>query len=350
MYFAKDMIANASAIGSANFNKQWEEVVARRKYFNANERQLAAIQGNAAAVIPQDVYLEMDMVTKKIMRADEGDAILNDLMPLARSIDIGKIEYKFRRASDSGNAVTSISGQSVVSLDKANYSYDSAIIPVHQDGFGREWREYAGQRSEGFDALIDDQENSVRATRRKMVDYILDGDSGATFNGISWTGIRNDSRVASVDLGAGGLNVNLTSSATTGSEMRDAFKSMRDTLRISNNAYGPITFYVSREIFTNLERHYNENDVGYGTILEDLLKLSGVAAIKESSKLSGNELFACVLSSEFIRPLVGMGVNTIAIPRPNPFDNHNFITWGAMGLQVVTDYNGKTGVLYAAEA
>lgn len=348
MYFAKDLAANAAAASKQNFDKQWKEVVARRRYFDANEHHLAAMQGNAAAVIPRDVYLEFDTVTKRVMRSDEGDAILNDLLPLSRSVDIGKIEYKFRKSSDSGNAKTSISGQGVVTMDKAQYAYDSAIIPVHQDGFGREWREVAGLRSEGFDAMIDDQENSVRSVRRKMVDYILDGDSSVVFNGITWTGIRNDSRVASVDLGAGGLNIDLTSSATSGADMRVAFKSMRDTMRITNNAYGNITFYVSREIFTNLERHYNENDVGYGTILEDLKKLAGIADIKESSKLSGNELFACVLSNEFIRPLVGMGVNTIAVPRPNPFDNHNFITWGAMGLQIVTDFDGRTGVLYAS--
>ncbi|MEK9713180.1 MAG: major capsid protein [Thalassolituus sp.] len=347
MYFSKELIANSGTTSARNYNRQWAEVEQRRRFGNAQDEALARMAGNAAATIPRDVYLEMDMQTKTIMRADEGDAILNDLLPLAKGVDIGKIEYKYRQASDSGNAKTTLSGQTVVTMDKTDYKYDSAIIPVHQDGFGREWREYAGQRSEGFDALIDDQANSVRATRRQMVDYVLDG-SNITFNGNSWSGIRNDSRVARVDLDSGGLNIDLTSSATTGAAMRVAFKSMRDTLRITNNAYGDATVYVSREIYTNLERHYNENDVGYGTILEDLLKLAGIGAIKESSKLSGNELFMAMLSSEFIQPLVGMGVNTIAIPRVNPFDAHNFITWGAMGIQVKNDYDGKTGVLYAA--
>lgn len=348
MYFSKELMTNSGAASARNMQAQWKEIEQRRRYANANEQALAKMAGNAAAIIPRDVYQEMDMVTKKIMRADEGDAILNDLLPLAKGVDIGKIEYKYRQASDSGNAITSLSGQTVVNMDKTQYKYDSAIIPVHQDGFGREWREIAGLRSEGFDALIDDQENSTRAVRRQMVDYILDG-SGVTFGGTSWTGIRNDSRVARVDLDADGLNVDFTSPATTGAAMRTAMKSLRDTLRITNNAYGDATVYVSREIYTNLERHYNETDVGYSTILEDLLKLSGIGAIKESSKLSGNELFLAVLSSEFIQPLVGMGVNTIAVPRMNPFDAYNFITWGAMGIQIKNDYNGKTGVVYAAE-
>lgn len=350
MYFSKELVGNSQS-GQNNMQRQYNEVQARREYFNNAERNFARMQGfqpNAAAVIPQDVYREFDNVTKRIMRNDEGDTILNDLLPLARSINIGKIEYQFRRSSDSGNAKTTLSGQGVVTMDKALYSYDKAIVPIHQDAFGREWRELEGQRSEGFDGLIDDQENSTRALRRKYVDYILDGDASVVFNGTSWLGIRNDSRVASVGLGAGGLNVNFTSGATSAQDMRNNFKSLRDTLRITNNAMGEITFYVSREIRTNMERYYSDNDAGFQTIYDAILALNGVAAIKESAKLTGNQVIGMVLSNEFIRPLVGMGINTTAIPRMNPFDAHNFLTWGAMGLQIVTDYDGRTGVLYAS--
>lgn len=345
MYFSKELMTNS--VNAKNYGAQWTEVGQRRNFFNANERQLAAMAGNAAAVIPQDVYREFDEQTKDLMRADEGDNLLNDLLPLARAVNIGKIEYQFRRASDSGNAITTLSGQTPVSLDKTQYSYDKAIIPVHQDAFGREWRELEGQRSEGFDALIDDQANSVRAVRRKMVDYILDG-SSVVFNGTSWTGIRNDSRVAPVDLGAGGLNIDFTSPTATADDIRAAWISLIDTLRIDNNVSQRLTFYVSRSIMSNFQRYFSTNDAVFGTIKDALMKLEGVADIKETSKLTGNEVIAMGLSSELIRPLVGMGVNTVAVPRQNPFDMHNYITWGAMGIQIVTDYDGRTGVLYAS--
>lgn len=344
----KELFGNSGS-SLNNAKAQWAEVQARRAYFNNKERQMAKMQGlsaNAAAVIPKDVYLEFENITKKVMRNDQGDTILNDLLPLARSVDIGKIEYQFRRASDSGNAMTSISGQTVVTMDKAAYNYDSAIIPVHQDGFGRQWRELAGQRSEGFDGLIDDQENSVFATRKKMVDYIVDGDTSVVFNGKSWGGLKSDSRVASFDLGA----VDLTSASVTAESVRNTFKAIRDALRITNNVSGQITFYVSREIMSNLERYFSDNDAGFSTMLAAVRALNAVADIKETAILTGNELFAMELSSSVIRPLVGMGVNTFAVDRQNPFDAHNFITWGAMGIQVMTDYNGKTGVLYAKTA
>lgn len=348
-YFAND-VNHVHGGSKLNFNKQFDEVVARRKFFTANEQALAKMSGNAAAVIPQDVYREFDNITKRVMRSDEGDTILNDLMPLSRSVNIGKIEYKFRRASDSGNAKTTISGQTPVTMDKAQYSYDQTIIPVHQDAFGREFRELAGQQSEGFDALIDDQENSVKATRRQMVDWILNGDSNLVFNGTSWTGIKNDtSRVARVDLDSDGLNTDFSSASTTAQNMRNGFKSLRDTLRITNKVSGRITIYVSREIMSNMERYYSDNEAGYQTILQAIRGLNGIADVKETDQLSDNEVIMMALESSTIMPLVGMGVTTIPIPRATPFDQHNFITWGAMGLMVKTDYEDRTGVLYAAE-
>ena len=348
-YFAND-VKHVHGGSKLNFNNQFKEVQSRRKFFDANERALAKMSGNAAAVIPQDVYREFDTVTKRIMRSDEGDTILNDLLPLARSVNIGKIEYKFRRASDSGNAKTTISGQTPVTMDKAKYSYDQTIIPVHQDAFGREWRELEGQRSEGFDALIDDQENSVRAARRQMVDWILNGDSSVVFNGNSWTGVKNETtRVARVDLDADGLNINFSSAAATAQDMRNGFKSLRDTLRITNKVSGQLTVYVSREILSNMERYYSDNEAGYQTILQAVRSLTGIADVKETDQLSGNEVIMMALESSTIMPLVGMGVTTIPVPRATPFDQHNFITWGAMGLMVKTDYDNRTGVLYAAE-
>lgn len=344
---AKELFGNSQS-SLNNVAKQWAETQGRREYFNNAERAMAKMQGldvNAAAVIPRDVYQEFDAVTKEIMRSDEGDVLLNDLLPLARSVDIGKIEYKYRQASDSGNAKTTLSGQSVLTLDKTQYKYDSALVPVHQDAFGREWRELAGQRSEGFDGLIDDQRNSVKAVRRQMVNYIVSGDAGVVFNGASWGGLKSDSRVVSSSLA-----VDLTSGAVTAENVRNEFKKQRDALRITNNAMGQVTFYVSREIMSNLERYYSGNDAGFGTMLEAVKALNAVADVKETSVLSGNEILAMVLDSSIIRPVVGMAVSTVPVNRMNPFDAHNFITWGAMGIQVMNDYDGRSGVLYATTA
>ena len=66
--------------------------------------------------------------------------------------------------------------------------------------------------------------------------------------------------------------------------------------------------------------------------------------IEATSLLTGNQFFGFVPNARFVRPLVGMAVNTTAMTRLNPTDNYQFLVMGAMGIEVRGDYNGKSGV------
>ncbi|MNW03881.1 hypothetical protein D3C71_1998800 [compost metagenome] len=75
---------------------------------------------------------------------------------------------------------------------------------------------------------------------------------------------------------------------------------------------------------------------------------AGVEDIKVSYRLTGNELIGFVRSREYIRPVVGQAVGTTPVPRLRPFDDFQFVTWGAAGLQILADAEGRSGVFYAA--
>lgn len=353
MIFSKSLIKNSRS-GQA----QWQAVVGARNGYAANEAMHAnALRAAGFAVndglIPQDVYQEFDNVTVERFRSDDGDTFLNDLLPLSRSVNIGRLIYRFRRASDAGQTQTSMTGQIGVKFDQVEYSYDGTLIPVHDTGFFRNWREWNAQQAEGFDALVDDQRESVAALRRRLADTFLDGHTDADGNyieldSVSWQGMRNDSRVAQVDLGAGGINFDFTDTTKTYEEIEAAFKQVRDVLWIDNNSEKDAMYYVSREIASNMERYSSEFASSENKILMRLSSLQGVAGIKASSKLSGNELMAFPLDGMCVRPIVGMGVNTVAMPRPVYNSNYEFVVWGAIGFQVYTDYLGQYCALYAA--
>lgn len=354
MIFQKSIIGNSRAA-----QEQWDDVKNGRLMANAQEQShVALLRANGvmranAGLVPRDVYQEFDAVTVTRMRSDDGDTFLNDLLPLSRSVNIGKLVHKFRRASDAGHAQTSMTGQTGVKMDKVEYSYDGSIIPIHDTGFTRNWREWAAQTSEGFDALVDDQRESVATLRRHVADSFLDGhkDKAGNFitvDGVSWQGMRNDSRVSQVDLGAGGLNFDFSDNAATGEQIKAAFIQLRDVLWIDNKCEMPVTWYVSREIASNFERRFS-TAFDAKTVLAELSGLLGVAAIKVSSKLVGNEVMAFPLDANRIRPVVGMGMNTVAMPRPLYNSNYDFVVWGAVGFEVRPDFAGNTCALYASE-
>src|SRR5690606_6692001 len=109
------------------------------------------------------------------------------------------------------------------------------------------------------------------------------------------------------------------------------------------------TFYVSDEIWFNLMRINTATTVAE-TILAGIQRIPGVAAIRRAEQFTGNELAAIVLRSEFIRPVVGMPITTTPIERKTPMDKFNILVWGVSGLEIRGDSNGKSGVVYAAEA
>ena len=82
--------------------------------------------------------------------------------------------------------------------------------------------------------------------------------------------------------------------------------------------------------------------------MAELSQLQGIATLKATSKLTGNQLMGFPLDANNIRPVVGMGMNTVAMPRPVYNSNYEFVVWGAVGFEVRTDYNANTCAFYAS--
>lgn len=350
-YLDKQIVAN-----SRNAKSQFDEVKLRRKAFETNEEHFGHIHGmqvNAAARIPQDVYRDFDSQTKQLMTGDEGGVILNALLPLARSVPIGKIVSEYRRVSDASEAQSSISGQHRKPMDKVTYDYDGALVLIHDAAVGREWRELEAMRSEDFDALVDDQAAAVRAVRRQLVDNFLNGSPGTVYKGQESFGIKNSPNTQALDLGVGGLNVDLTASTTTYADIEKVFINALQVLQgAANNVEMDITFMVSSDIWFNLLRR-GTNENGWQTFIESLRNVPGVANIIKTNgtnALNGNEFIAMAASGQYIQPVVGMGMTTTPMQRLTPYADWNSLVWTAAGLQIKADAADRSGVLYASAA
>lgn len=342
-YFDKELVQN-----SRLHARWWDEIQADRDFFHHTEEALAEFIGNASALLPTDAWREVDTITKRIMRDDEGQTYMADLMPLAKPVNIGKLVHLSRVSSDAGNVKRSMSGQVAVPMDKVSYDFQGSPVPIFDSAYGREWREWNTLQSEGFDALMDDQEAHVAAIRQDMAQYALNGDASIVVQGYPAYGIKTSPRTNIINLGAGGANIDLTAAATT-SDAIDAFFTNVVGAALDSNKIGVgINVYVSPEIGRNLDRSYSGSG-GFkgGTLREYLMTNRRVNKIEVTFELTGNEWFGFVPSSEYIRPLVGMAVATVAIPRTKPRDNYQFMVSGAMGIDIRSDFGGRSGVFYA---
>lgn len=340
-YFDQQLIANHPREHGLWFN----EVNDDRDFWHANEDHMASI-ANASAVLPRDAWLEMDNITRRVMRSDEGATWMADLMPLAKPVNIGKLVHLNRVSSDAGTVVRSMSGQVPVPMDKVVYDYRGTVVPMFHTAYGREWREWNAQQSENFDALADDQEAHTAKIRRDMALYVLNGDTSIVFQGYQGYGIRNHPLSKSINIGAGGANINLT--PATADQLDAFFTGPFGAMLDANLIAGRVNLYISPEIARAWDKTYS-GSAGFkqGTIMQFLLTNRRINKIEVSFELSGNEFFGFVPSAEYIRPLVGMAVATTAIPRDRPRANYQFDVAGAMGLEIRADYNGKSGVFYS---
>lgn len=339
---------SSNLLNSSTLHKEWwGEVSADRQGFHNAEQYLASLS-NQSAILPKDAWMEIDGITRSVMRNDEGQAFMADLMPLAKAVNIGKLVYLTRVSGDAGTVVRSMSGQPPVPVDKVNFDYRGTPIPIFQTAYGREWREWNALQSENFNALADDQEAHTAKIRRDMALYALDGDANISVQGYKGFGIRNNPLSASINLGtgAGGASIDLT---TATSDAVDAFITQTLGAMLDDNlVVGKINLYVSPEIGRNFDKAYSgSTGMQAGTLMSYLLTNRRINKIAVTHELKGNEIMGFVPSSEYIRPLIGMAVNTTAKVRLAPTENYQFMIMGAMGLEIRADINGKTGVFHS---
>lgn len=324
----------------------------QNQYDELNKFRLAATNDMSqmlaltnAGVTPQDAYREFDSTTKIDMVPAGEFATLSRLMQKARSVNIGKEVFEYRKSSRAGESAgkSSMSGQTGIVMDKTDYKYSGTIVPVHDIGFGRGWRELEAMRADGFDALVDDARESERSLMETIESYMWDGNANLSLKGHTWLGIKNDPTVASATLG-----VDLADDAAAAIDIRNEVSRVRDILRITNNCTRDVRLGVSREIMSNWERPFSLTDSLFSTILEYVMKLRGISEIYEDSALTGNQIVMFWDDQEGFHPVVGMGISSYAVPRLTHNADFNFIKWSAVGFMAKTDFNGRTCALYGA--
>lgn len=114
--------------------------------------------------------------------------LLNDLIPLSRSVRLEESVYEYARTGGRGWAHTSMSGQIGAALDARAYTFDGTMVPIHDSGFKFQWRDPIFNKGSALASLADAQRGSVDDVRRQYVDYVFNGFRDSAGNYIAFDG------------------------------------------------------------------------------------------------------------------------------------------------------------------
>lgn len=337
----KAVIARSVA-AEAQF-EQREQLRAIGYHMNRSLAVNAGLEVNALPDLTPRAWLDLDTQTTQLI-GQESDVLFQDLMTLSRSVSIGKIVAAYQRIGAMDQGETSISGQIPHLMGEVGTDYDGVVIPIHTKAFGKKWRELEGLRSIGADDVAENQAAAVREVIRLMTVNFIDGNPLLNYQGASSYGIKTNPNTKAVV-----LTQDMTSAAATYQQLQTQFATFVRALRGSaNRVTAPVTVYISPEIETNLTRTVDATTLSRSFIRALAEDTPGVAAIKTSYLLTGNQMMAVVLNSAYIQPVTAMPITTTPVPRLVPFADYQWMSWSASGLLIKADQAGRTGVAYGA--
>ena len=329
------------------YNTHHAGMLAANRAYMTNE-MLAA---NAFNGFGQEFWAEIDRQIIQKRRETHGMEILDDLLQVQTVLDIGKTAKLYGMVGDIADDVSvSIDGQAPYSFDHTDYDSDGDPIPVFTAGYGVNWRHAAGLSTVNINLALDSQAAKLTKFNKRLVSYVLDGDSKIQVQNYPAQGLRNHRNTAKINLGTGvgGAGIDLTTADQN--DIIDFFTVGAFGQAARANKVGAYdVLWVSSEVYANLDKDYVVGNTVSGTIGDRVKARGKIKDIRETYALEGNEFIGYERRQDVVSPLVGMATGVVPLPRKLPQSNYNFQIMGAMGLQVKRDDDGLSGVIYGAD-
>lgn len=345
---------------SAEYDRQFNAVLNQRELgrtaqgvivnqfgHNFDSEQLAI---NNAEQFDQQWWADIDRRAIAVRENDRGRELLTDLMTLATPVDIGTTLKGYSQGTGLDSPVQiSMHGHAPVTFDHVDTTQDGNPIPIFNTGFGINWRKWMGQRAHNLNTVAESQSATMGNMLEAMCDYVLDGSPKVKEAGFAGQGIRNHRNTKKIDLTLSGID--LTAASTTNDAIlkfwNQDFAIHLDANYISDKID---VVWVSMEMSRRMKVPFSDSQ-GFkgGTLEKYILEFGRVGSFRVTHKLKGNEFLAYNKQRDAISPLVGQALATVPVERRSPRDHFNFEVWGAMGLEIKADVNGRSQVFYAAK-
>lgn len=322
-----DIIKNGKAGGSSH-------LVAQR---------LLNADFNIQALRTQDIlrkedWLEFDNAVSEV--AGERLNAVGDLVSRGLTYNLtnplGRTKFEYQQASDLTDAEVNMSGISDAQADLLEFESKDLPIPIIHKNFHLNIRQLSASRDRGESLDVSQARIASRIVSEKIEDILFNG-STVQVGGNSITGYTSDSA-----RNTGSVTASWALPGTTGEQIVQDAISMVNAAD-ADKAYGPYILYVPFQVLTYLGDDYKANSDK--TIMQRLLEIPRIEAVKGSSFLSGTNIVLVQLTSDTVDMINGFQPTMIQ------WESHggmvlNFKVMSIMFPRIRSDFDGRSGIVH----
>lgn len=239
-------------------------------------------------------------------------------------------------ASDPHEAELSMSGKVKGQGDRPNYEPTYLPMPICHVDFELDSRVIEAARMNRHPIDTSSIESGVRRVNEKL-ETMLFTDTDFAYGGGTIYSYLNEPNINSVT-----LSTNWDASAKTGAAIKNDVIAMKQS-SVNAKHYGPWMLYVPTAYETVLDDDYNDNTPSK-TIRARILEIDGITGVKVVDTLTANKVLLVQMTSDVVRLVVGMPIQTLEWKTGDTFTNY-FKVMTIQVPQVRSDQDGNSGVV-----
>jgi uncharacterized linocin/CFP29 family protein len=257
---------------------------------------------------------------------------------LVERFDFGTVLAYYQRIGDTTAASISMDGLAKGQDDSLTYDMVGVPIPVITKDWTLPARQLASSRLSGHP--LDTTQMAMSA--RIVMDYI----ENMLFNGVP-NFVVDNSRIYGYTTHPDRKTVTLSGTGWGSAAGRDILGDTKNMIELLNgdNIYGPLTMYVAKDIWVELQMDYSANK-GDKTFKQRIEDFADIQEVKVADSLNDGNVILVKLSSEVVSLYVCRDIINMQWSADDPLST-NFKVMGAMAPCIKSTKIRQCGVCHA---
>lgn len=300
------------------------------------------IQTNAT--LRRDEWKQLDEVVLQISetRLNGVKDLIDNGLVFSLGNAMGTTVLEYHDISDALEAEVTMDGKTRAENDRVNYTTKYLPIPIIHADFEINSRALAASRNMGNSLDTSMVDRATRKVSEKLENMLFTNITYPFGGGTIYSYVNTPDRNQVT------LSVNWDASAKSSRDIFDEVKSLKQA-SLDAKHYGPWHLYIPTSYETVMDEDYEDTGTTATaqTVRERLLKIEGIKAVKVVDTLPADNVVLVQMTSNVVRLVRGMGLQTIHWQEEGRFVNkYKVIT--IQVPQIRADQAGNSGIVHLA--